>query len=88
MLTKEIEIKSPQGLHLRVAAQIVKETQNSSSKVTFFNENGQSADAASILDLLILAAEKNSVLKVTAAGEDEQKTIDKVSLILTDGAGI
>ncbi len=87
MLTKEIEIKSPHGLHLRVAAQIVKEAQNSSSKVTFYKD-GQSANAASILELLILAAEEKSIIKITAVGADEQEAINRVSLILTDGAGI
>ncbi|MBF0490177.1 MAG: HPr family phosphocarrier protein [Candidatus Omnitrophica bacterium] len=87
MQSKEIEIRAPHGLHLRVAAQIVKETRNSQSKVIFYKD-GKSADASSILELLILAATENSVLKITAMGGDEGKAIEKVSEILTDGAGI
>ena len=87
MQTKEIRIYAANGLHMRVAARIVKELKNSQSKVYFYKD-GQSADASSILEMLVLAASEKDVLMVTASGEDEHKTIDKVAEILTDGAGI
>ncbi|MEI7998695.1 MAG: HPr family phosphocarrier protein [Candidatus Omnitrophota bacterium] len=87
MQTKEVEIKAPHGLHLRVAAQIVRQTKNSQAKIVFYKD-GKKANAASILELLVLAAPENSVVKITAVGKDEHKAIQEVSEILTDGAGI
>ena len=87
MISKEIEIKAPHGLHLRVAAQIVKANRDSKAKV-IFTKDGQTADASSILELLLLGAGENSRINVTVVGENEQKTIQDVSEILIDGAGI
>ena len=87
MISKEIEIKAPHGLHLRVAAKIVQANKDSKAKVVF-TKDGQSADANSILELLLLGAGENSTIHVTVEGEDEQKAIADVSEILIDGAGI
>ena len=87
MISKEIEIKAPHGLHLRVAAQIVKANQDSKAKIVF-TKDGQQADASSILELLLLGAGENSRIQVTVEGEGEQKAIEQVSEILIDGAGI
>jgi phosphotransferase system HPr (HPr) family protein len=87
MISKEIEIKAPHGLHLRVAAQIVKVNKDSKTKVIFLKD-GQRADASSILELLLLGAGENSKVHVTVEGENEQKAIADVSEILIDGAGI
>jgi phosphocarrier protein HPr len=87
MISKEIEIKAPHGLHLRVAAQIVEANKDSNTKITFIKD-GQKADASSILELLLLGAGENSKIQVTVEGEDEQKAIQDVSEILIDGAGI
>ena len=87
MISKDIEIKTPHGLHLRVAAKIVKANKDSKTKVVFLKD-GQAADASSILELLLLGAGENSRIKVTVEGENEQKVITEVSDILIDGAGI
>ncbi len=87
MIRKEIEIKAPHGLHLRVAAKIVRANKDSKTKVMFIKD-GQIADASSILELLLLGAGENSRVHVTVDGEDEQIAIQNVSEILIDGAGI
>jgi phosphotransferase system HPr (HPr) family protein len=87
MITKEIEITASHGLHLRVAAQIVKATQNSQAKITFIKD-GKVADASSIMELLFLGAQENSTVQVIVDGQNEQKAIKDVSEILIDGAGI
>ena len=53
-----------------------------------FLKDGQTADASSILDLLLLGAGENSKIQVTVDGENEEKAIENVSEILIDGAGI
>jgi len=87
MISKEIEIRAPHGLHLRVAAKIVQANKDSKAKVIFIKD-GQTADASSILELLLLGAGEKSRIQVTVEGEDEQKAIQNVSDILIDGAGI
>ena len=87
MISKEIEIRAPHGLHLRVAAQIVKANKDSKTKITF-TKDGQTADASSILELLLLGAGENSKIQVTVDGEHEQIAIENVSEFLIDGAGI
>jgi len=87
MINKEIEITTPHGLHLRVAAKIVKANKDSETRVIFIKD-GQTADASSILELLLLGAGENSKIQVTVEGGNEQKVIQNVSEILIDGAGI
>jgi len=87
MINKEIEIRTPHGLHLRVAAKIVKANKDSETKVIFIKD-GQTADASSILELLLLGAGENSKIQVTVDGGNEQKAIQVFSEILIDGAGI
>ena len=87
MITKDIEIKAPHGLHLRVAAKIVEKTKDSQSKIVFYKD-GQEANAASILELLLLGAVENSTMTVTVTGSDEEIAFKHVSEILMDGAGI
>ncbi len=87
MIIREIKITTPHGLHLRVAAKIVEANKNSKTKLIFLKD-GHVADASSILELLLLDAGENSNIQITAVGENEQKTIEEVSDILIDGAGI
>ena len=87
MINKEIEIRAPHGLHLRVAAKIVQVNKESKTKI-FFTKDGKTADASSILELLLLGAGEKSRIQVTVEGEAEQKVIQDVSEILIDGAGI
>jgi len=87
MINKEIEITAPHGLHLRVAAKIVQANKDSRTRI-IFTKDGQTADASSILELLLLGAGENSKVHVSVDGEDEQKAIENVSEILIDGAGI
>ena len=87
MINKEIEIKTPHGIHLRVAAKIVQANKDSKTKI-IFTKDGQTADANSILELLLLGAGENSRIQVTVVGDNEQVAIQNVSEILIDGAGI
>jgi len=87
MISKQIEIKAPHGLHLRVAAKIVEANKDSNTKMVFYKD-GQKADASSILELMMLGAAEKSIIHVTVHGDNEQKAIENVSEILIDGAGI
>jgi len=87
MISKEIKIRAPHGLHLRVAAKIVEAHKDTRTKVVFLKE-GQVADASSILELLLLGATENSKVEIMVDGENEQKVAQDMNEILIDGAGI
>lgn len=57
------------GLHARPAANLAKIAQNFESDI-FLHLDGQSADAKSILDILSLAAARNSELELVCRGKD------------------
>ena len=87
MLSKIITVQNPNGMHLRVAAQIVQTALRHRSKITFYKD-GKRASARSILELLILEATQKSQITVVAEGEEEKEALKQIELVLIDGAGI
>lgn len=77
-LVKKLQIKNPQGLHTRPATYIVKMLQNVKSEITFSYKK-LTVNPKSILNLLTLAATKNSTLTVTVEGEDAEEVMSKLS---------
>ncbi len=77
-LVKQLQIKNSQGLHTRPATCIVKLLQNARSEISFTYKK-LTVNAKSILSLLMLAANKNSTIKVTVQGEDAEEVMNKLS---------
>jgi phosphocarrier protein HPr len=82
----EFEIVNQLGLHARAAAQLVKVTNRFKSDVTVECE-GQSANAKSIMGVLMLAAAKGMRVKVTCAGEDAQACLKEIGALIADKFG-
>jgi phosphocarrier protein HPr len=76
-LVKKLRIKNSQGLHTRPATYIVKLLQNTKSEI-FFTYNKFTINAKSILSLLMLAAKKNSTIKVTIRGRDAEEVMKQL----------
>ena len=87
MRTKDLKLSLPNGLHMRVAARLVLQSKKIKSKVIICKD-GNTAELNSILQLMILGAERGSEIKIIVEGEDESSAITEVCDILTDGAGI
>ncbi len=88
MLETEVKIINQLGLHARAAAQLVRLAGNFQSRIKLRrSDNGNSADAKSILSVLTLAAPKGTVLIVEVTGEDEQNAIKAVEDIFVNGFG-
>lgn len=87
MLSKIITVQNPNGMHLRVAAQVVQTARRHRSKITFYKD-GKRASAQSILELLILDATQKSQITVVSEGEEEKEALKQIELVLIDGAGI
>lgn len=87
MQNREIVIGNPRGLHMRVAAEIVKLTRKHGAAVRLAR-GGHSASGDSILDLLLLDAGQGTTLNLQVEGHDERAVAGQISELFSDGAGI
>lgn len=76
-ITQKIRVKNELGLHTRPATSIVKLLQNSKSEVSFTYKK-ETANAKSILSILMLAVSKNGLLTVSVKGMDAQETMERL----------
>lgn len=88
MKKSQIILQREGGLHLRVAAQIVKEVKDHRSAVHFRRDGGAQANAASIFELLALGAMEGAPIDITVDGPDEEATLQALSEVFEGGAGI
>jgi phosphotransferase system HPr (HPr) family protein len=87
MATKVIQADLFQGISVLMASKIYKEI-NASGATGILYKDEKSADAASVVDVLALGADKNSKIKIIVYGNNEDKIVSNISEILMDGAGI
>lgn len=89
MIAKHLILQHQAGLHLRVAAEIVKLSQSTGSRVRLVRgDDMREADAASILNLLLLEATEGTPFHVEVEGPHEQLTLHRIEEIFGDGGGI
>jgi phosphocarrier protein HPr len=86
MLEGEIRVVNPLGLHARAAAQLVRVSGRFKSRLILKRANS-AADAKSMLEVLTLAASVNSVLELTADGEDEDEAFESIRQLFASGFG-
>jgi phosphocarrier protein len=79
-------ICNARGLHARASVALSKEALKFKSKVTVSHE-GQSADAASVMDLLMLAASKGSTVNVHVDGEDASEALQTLIALIENKFG-
>jgi phosphocarrier protein len=70
MVTKELTVINDSGIHARPAALIVETATRFRSNV-FFYKDGVRANAKSIMNIMLLAAEPGAVIRVETEGPDE-----------------
>ncbi len=88
MLESKIIVTNRLGLHARAAAQLVRLAGEFQSEIVICRtDNGATADAKSILDVLTLAASKGIEVKVEVEGADEKEALPAVIEIFADGFG-
>ncbi len=80
----EFRVNNRLGLHMRSAAIVVRTGQGFEASITI--SNGQScADAASVLDLLTLAAGQGMVLVIEATGSDAEQAVATLGELVRRG---
>ncbi len=85
-VSSKVKVMNSLGLHARPATAIVKLLQETKSSVSFTYQN-ETINAKSIMSILMLAAAKNSVIKVDIEGDDAEEVMNKLSLAFQQGFG-
>jgi phosphotransferase system HPr (HPr) family protein len=88
MKTGNAVVKCEHGLHLRVAADMVKIVNAHQSTVHIVCANCKEADACSIMQLLTLGATVGTKVKIIAEGLDEDMVTAKLKDLFEQGGGI
>lgn len=86
MLERQIEIINKLGLHARAAAKLVN-TAGSYASDTQIELAGQSADAKSIMAVMMLAASKGSMITIRCSGSDEEQAMQGMVDLIEDYFG-
>ncbi len=84
MISKKLTILNKLGLHARAAAKLVALSNNFNSEIILVKDN-KSADARSIMKLLMLSASKGSVLEVKITGKDQEEAMDSIEKLFLNG---
>jgi phosphocarrier protein HPr len=92
MIERTLLIKARLGLHARAAAKLVRVANGFQSQVMLRRLDGlggtdMSADARSILSVLMLAASCGTELQASAEGIDEEAALNAVAQLFADGFG-
>ena len=86
MVSKEIKITNPTGLHLRPAGNLCKEAMRYKSKVTF-NYDGNIANAKSVLSVLGACIKTGDVITLICEGDDEEEALKDLAAYIENGLG-
>jgi len=70
MLRKKLVIQNKLGLHARASAKLVDHASRYASKI-FIAKDNQTVNSKSIMGMMMLAANKGSVIELIVDGEDE-----------------
>ncbi len=88
MQENRVTVVNRLGLHARAAAKLVRAAGAFRSAVRLVRaDGGASADAKSILSVLVLAASRGTELVVTAEGADEREAVEAVCALFEGGFG-
>ena len=88
MLERQVIVRNRLGLHARAAARLVRTASVYRSNVRLERaDRSASADAKSILSVLMLAAARGTTLRATAEGADEDEALRAVCELIASGFG-
>jgi len=83
MLQRTVTINNKLGLHARAAAKLVNTAGRFSSSVKLYN-GSKTADAKSIMGIMMLAASQGTELTLIVDGDDEAEAAESVVTLIDD----
>lgn len=88
MVERTLTVTARLGLHARAAAKLVRLASGFDSKVELRRvDSGLSADAKSILSVLMLAASRGTELHASVEGADEKAALTAIDRLFHEGFG-
>ncbi len=82
----QARIVNRKGLHARASAKLARLATTFDARV-FVSHEGETGDARSIMDLLMLAAHTGCEVEIKAAGRDAREAVDAILALIADGFG-
>lgn len=86
MQQQEFEIVNKLGLHARASALFVKTASRFQSDVKLARE-GVEVNGKSIMGIMMLAAAKGTIVRLTVEGGDETEAFQVIGALIKDGFG-
>ena len=86
MIKKKIKIINKLGLHARASSKLTKLACTFNSKI-FLIKDTNKVNAKSIMEVLMLAAGKNTMISLEANGSDEKKAILEIENLINNYFG-
>lgn len=81
----QVTIVNQLGLHARAATKLVQRCKQFESRVELMQDDGKTADAGSVLALLMLASSKGKTLTVTTEGPDAAAALAAITALINAG---
>lgn len=82
LIKKELIVKNKQGLHARPAAIFVQVANKFDSRITVRHDD-EEVNGKSIMGILMLGAEKGSLIVIEADGIDAEKALEELGRIIS-----
>lgn len=82
LIKKELIVKNKQGLHARPAAIFVQVANKFDARITV-RHDGEEVNGKSIMGILMLGAEKGSLIIIEAEGADAEKALEELDKIIS-----
>ncbi len=79
-------IVNRKGLHARASAKLARLATTFDARI-FISHEGETGDARSIMDLLMLAAHTGCEVEIKAAGRDAREAVNALLALIADGFG-
>ncbi len=83
---KSVEVANVYGLHARPAAEFVKLATKFQSEI-LVNKDGLEVNGKSIMGVMMLAAERGSMIEIRARGVDAQAAVEALVALVANGFG-
>lgn len=87
MVSQQVRIINPTGLHIRPAGIFCQEAMNYASKVTFRYGVDSIANAKSVLSVLGACIKSGDEIEIICEGEDEKEALQALVALVEKGFG-